>query len=255
MNQVQKLFNFNENPIRTVVFNGEPYFIAKDVCDVLGLTNPTMALQKLDEDERAKFNLGRQGETNIVNEYGLYNLVLTSRKPEAKQFKRWVTHEVLPSIRKHGAYMTENILEQAIGNPDFMIGLLSSLKEEQERNKQLEAKAQKLEHEITLTHPKVTYYDTILASNNAVNIGQIAEDYGLNARQLNQILKEERIQRRVGGQWILYQQHRNKGLTKSKTISIGDNRSRMHTQWTQKGRLFIHVLLTERGVLSLYDRL
>ncbi|AND39600.1 phage antirepressor [Cytobacillus oceanisediminis] len=248
MNQVQKLFNYNENPIRTVVFNGEPHFIAKDVCEVLGLTNPTMALQKLDEDERAKFNLGRQGETNIVNEYGLYNLILTSRKPEAKQFKRWVTHEVLPTIRKHGAYMDENVLVNAISNPDFMIGLLENLK--------VERKARELlEHRVAEDRPKLTYYDTILASENAVNISQIAEDYGMSGAALNKILNEERVQYRLGGQWLLYSKYKNKGYTKSKTFSVGDGNAKQHTQWTQKGRLFIHELLTERGILSLYDRL
>ena len=88
--------------IRVVEIDGQPWFVATDVCKTLELTNPTMVINRLDEDERSKFNLGRQGEASIVNEYGLYNLILGSRKPEAKQFKRWVTHEVLPSIRKTG---------------------------------------------------------------------------------------------------------------------------------------------------------
>ncbi|NYE07300.1 prophage antirepressor-like protein [Bacillus niacini] len=254
MKQIQKLFNYHENPVRTVVLESDIWFVAKDICDVLEIKNASDALKRLDNDEVTRFNLGGlSGETNLVNEPGLYSLVLGSRKPEAKQFKRWVTHEVLPTIRKHGAYMTENVLEQAIGNPDFMIGLLSSLKEEKERSKALEAKTLELEHEIAVVQPKVTYYDTILSSENAVNIGQIAEDYGLSARHLNQILNEERVQRRVGGQWVLYQQYRNKGLTKSKTFSIGENGARMHTQWTQKGRLFIHELLAEMGIVPVSD--
>ena len=90
--------------VRTLNLNGEPWFVAVDVCSVLDLSNPTIAVSRLDEDERAKFNLGRQGDATIVNEPGLYTLVLGSRKPEAKAFKRWITHEVIPAIRKHGVY-------------------------------------------------------------------------------------------------------------------------------------------------------
>lgn len=104
-NEIQK-FDFKGAPLRTLTDKaGEPWFVVKDVCDILGHSNVSMALDRLDDDERSKFNLGRQGETNIVNEAGLYVLVLGSRKPEAHEFKRWVTHEVLPSIRKHGGYM------------------------------------------------------------------------------------------------------------------------------------------------------
>lgn len=99
-------YNFNGAALRTLTDeNGEPWFVAKDVCDILEISNPSDALKRLDDDERSRFNLGRQGETNIVNEAGLYVLVLGSRKPEAHEFQRWVTHEVLPSIRKHGGYM------------------------------------------------------------------------------------------------------------------------------------------------------
>lgn len=104
-NEIQK-FDFKGAALRTLTDKaGEPWFVAKDVCDILGHSNVSMALDRLDDDERSKFNLGRQGETNIVNEAGLYVLVLGSRKPEAHEFQRWVTHEVLPSIRKHGGYM------------------------------------------------------------------------------------------------------------------------------------------------------
>ena len=106
--QVFKNEELNAN-IRVVEIGGQPFFVATDVCKALELTNPTMAINRLDEDERSKFNLGRQGEASIVNEYGLYNLILGSRKPEAKQFKRWITHEVLPSIRKHGKYQLPQI--------------------------------------------------------------------------------------------------------------------------------------------------
>ena len=122
--------------VRTLQIEKEPYFVAIDVCNILGLTNPTVAISRLDEDEVTKFNLGGlSGETNIVNEYGLYNLILASRKPQAKAFKRWITHEVIPSIRKHGLYATDELLD----NPDFLIEAITKLKEEREKNLKLQA--------------------------------------------------------------------------------------------------------------------
>lgn len=124
--------------IRTVYQNEQILFIAADVCKALGLTNPTMSMQQLEEDERAKLNLGRQGKTNVVNEYGLYNLVLASRKPEAKAFKRWITHEVIPAIRKHGGYLTPTKTEELLSDPDLIIQLATNLKEERAARSQVE---------------------------------------------------------------------------------------------------------------------
>lgn len=104
MNELQVFKNEEFGEVRSLKIGDEPWFVASDVCKALDISNPTIATQRLDNDERSKFNLGRQGEVNIVNEYGLYNLILTSRKPEAKKFKRWITHEVIPSIRKTGGY-------------------------------------------------------------------------------------------------------------------------------------------------------
>ena len=107
-------FTYGDATIRTVTVGGEPWFVAKDVCDALGISNPTDALKRLDDDERARFNLGRQGEANFVNEPGLYSLILASRKPEAKAFKRWITHEVLPAIRRDGGYISPSASEHQV---------------------------------------------------------------------------------------------------------------------------------------------
>jgi Prophage antirepressor len=104
MKELTKIFNYDTQQVRTVLQNGEIWFVAADVCSVLDVVNVTHALKNLEFDERSSFKLGRQGTVNIVNEFGLYNLILGSRKPEAKKFKRWVTHEVLPSIRRTGSY-------------------------------------------------------------------------------------------------------------------------------------------------------
>lgn len=135
MNQIQKLFNYHGSQLRTVVVDNEPWFVAKDVCEILEIKNPTDALKRLDEDERARFNLGRQGDTNIVNEYGLYNLVLGSRKPEAKEFKRWITHEVIPSIRKTGSYSLDVDVRQLSPELQIINNMVKALaKQEIEQN-------------------------------------------------------------------------------------------------------------------------
>ncbi|GFN37182.1 phage antirepressor [Tepidimicrobium xylanilyticum] len=168
-NQLQIFKNEEFGQIRVVDMNNEPWFIAIDICKALDLSNPTVAVQRLDEDERAKFNLGRQGEINIVNEYGLYNLILASRKPEAKKFKRWVTHEVIPSIRKHGAYMTDEIIEKTLTDPDFIIKLATQLKEE--RQKRLEA--ERLTNQIAVSENSLLVREVAkIASKRGIIIGE-----------------------------------------------------------------------------------
>ncbi|MBD0381247.1 phage antirepressor KilAC domain-containing protein [Paenibacillus sedimenti] len=160
-----QIFNFNGAQLRMIEKDGQPWFVAKDVCDILEISNPTVAIQRLDADEVTKFNLGGlHGETNIVNEYGLYSLVLGSRKPEAKAFKRWVTHEVLPSIRKHGMYAREELLD----NPDLLIQVATKLKEERA------AKAL-LEQKIEADRPKVIFADAVTASKSSILIGELAK--------------------------------------------------------------------------------
>ena len=143
MNELKLFENEEFGKVRVLEIENEPWFVAKDVCDILELSNPSVALKNLDEDERTKLNLGRQGNTNLINESGLYALVVRSRKPEAKKFRKWITSEVLPSIRKHGAYMTEDTLNKALTSPDFLIQLATKLKEEQEKSKQLEDELEK----------------------------------------------------------------------------------------------------------------
>lgn len=167
MNQLQQ-FMYGHQEMRTLNIDGEPWFVAKDVCEVLEIANPTQAINRLDTDERSMLNIGRQGEANVVNEYGLYSLILGSRKPEAKQFKRWITHEVIPSIRKHGAYMTPQTIEQAITSPDFLIQLANKIKDEQTKNKLLEEK-------IEQDKPKVHFAESVEISKDSILIADLAK--------------------------------------------------------------------------------
>jgi len=160
-------FMYGSNAVRTVIVEDQPWFVAKDVCEVLEISNPTDAIKRLDDDERARFNLGRQGEVNIINEPGIYSLILGSRKPEAKKFKRWITHEVIPAIRKHGAYMTPETLERTLQDPDYLIGVITALKNEQEARKQLEQKIQEDKH-------KTIFADAVQASQDCILVGQLA---------------------------------------------------------------------------------
>lgn len=168
MNDLQIFKNNEFGEIRTVTKNNEPWFVAIDVCNALELSNPTVVVGRLDEDERTKFNLGRQGMTNIVSEYGLYNLILASRKKEAKKFKRWITHEVIPTIRKHGAYMSSEVIEKTLSDPDYLIRLATNLKEEK-------AKRALAEAQIERDKPKVLFADTVSASNKSCLVGELAK--------------------------------------------------------------------------------
>lgn len=244
MNDLQIFKNDTFGQVRILEKDNELWFVAKDVCDCLEIKNTTDALKRLDNDERSRFNLGRQGETNIVNEYGLYNLVLSSRKPEAKEFKRWITHDVIPQIRKTGTY--------SMNIPKSLPEALRAYANEVELHNATKAIVAQQEQQIAEFKPVKDYVDKILSSKSCLTITQIAADYGMSAQELNKILHEAGLQRKVGDQWILYKQHMAKGFTKSETFTFcrSDGRldSKITTKWTQKGRLEIHSILTKLNI-------
>lgn len=258
MNEIQIFKNSQFGEVRSVVKSGEPWFIAKDVCDCLGINNPTVAVSRLDDDERAKFNLGRQGETNVINEYGLYGLVLASRKPEAKEFKRWVTHEVIPAIRKTGMYMTDNAVQNILNNPTAFIEILTEYKKVQDENKNLTMQNASQKQLIGELKPKADYTDLILKSKSLVTITQIAKDYGMSGQAMNKILHNLGIIYNQSGQWLLYSKHQAKGYTHSETVNIvhSDGREdvKMNTKWTQKGRLFLYNTLKKENIIPVIEK-
>jgi anti-repressor protein len=165
-----KPFIYGQSQVRTVVIQNEPWFVAKDVCEVLEISKHRDAVSRLDEDERESVivdTLGGKQDMTAINESGLYSLIMTSRKPEAKQFKRWITHEVIPSIRKHGAYITPETLERTLQDPDYLIGVITALKNEQEARKQLEQKIEEDKH-------KTIFADAVQASQDCILVGQLA---------------------------------------------------------------------------------
>lgn len=181
MNNKIQQFDFRGASLRTLTDEaGEPWFVAKDVCDILGHSNVSMALDRLDDDERSKFNLGRQGETNIVNEAGLYVLVLGSRKPEAHEFKRWVTHEVLPQIRRTGGYIptTDADDDMTILAKAVMIG-----------QRTMEAQKQKIAEQqtrIVELEPKARFADAVAASDGTCLVGELAKMLRQNGMDIGQ---------------------------------------------------------------------
>lgn len=205
-------YNFNGAALRTLTDeNGEPWFVAKDVCDILGHSNVSMALDRLDDDERSKFNLGRQGETNIVNEAGLYSLVLGSRKPEAHEFKRWVTHEVLPQIRKTGGYIptTDADDDMTILAKAVMIGQ-RTMEEQKRRIAAQESHIKELE-------PKARFADAVAASDGTCLIGELAKMLRQNGLSIGQnrlfeILRQDGYLGKVGS---------NRNVPTQKAMELG----------------------------------
>ncbi|MCF1851303.1 phage antirepressor [Lactobacillus jensenii] len=245
-----QLFNFSGSDVRTLLIDEKPWFVASDVTKILGLSNTTVALSRLDDDERSKFNLGRQGETNVVNEFGLYELILASRKPSAKKFKRWVTHEVLPAIRKHGAYMTDEKIEEVLYNPDTLIKLATQLKDEREGRLIAEQQVAELK-------PKASYYDTILNNKDLVPVSYIAKDYGYSAKGFNLLLKELKIQYKLAGTWLLKSKYQSYGWTSTASYpieTIHGHKTSTIMKWTQKGRLGLYNELKKHGILPMIER-
>lgn len=205
------------------------------------------------------------GKDDFIPENIFYRLAMKAKNETAEKFQAKVADEIIPSIRKHGAYMTEDTLEKALTSPDFLIQLATKLKEEQDKNKALEEKVGDLETSvhnmnevIGKLEPKANYVDVILKSPSTVLITQIAQDYGVSARKFNKTLSELRIQRKVGNQWILYAEYLGEGYTHSRTIDIvrsnGQPDVKMQTEWTQKGRLFLYEELKKHGIYPTIER-
>ncbi len=248
------LFKHEEfGEIRTMNIDGEPWFVGKDIAVALGYSAPRNAIQAHVDDEDKTTALiqctGSEYKSNavIINESGLYSLTLSSKLPSAKKFKHWVTAEVLPSLRKHGAYFTAETLHKTMSDPRELAKLLTTLADEQDKRR-------KLEEENAFLSVKAKYYDQILNSKNAVPVTQIAKDYGMSAIAFNRMLHDYGIQYPIRNSWVLYAEYADKNYTQSKTYSIDENKAVMHTCWTQKGRLFLYDFLRERGVLPMCEQ-
>lgn len=241
MEQLQKLFDFRGQQLRIVEKSNEPWFVAKDVCEILEINNSRQALTRLDEEEKADVTLndGRQNRSfSVVNESGLYELIFASRKLEAKTFKRWVKQEVLPSIRKHGAYMTNETIEKVITSPDFLIQLATNLKEEQEARRRAETKLEKQQ-------PLVRFAEACMATNKSMLVRELAkliskEGLLIGEKRLFQKLRE----------WKLIFQNKNEpyqkyidneyfSVSQGVTTNSGGSHAYLTMRITPKGQAYI----------------
>lgn len=255
-NNIQIFNNEELGTIRIMGTPDAPLFCLGDVCKMLGLRQGHVR-ERLDDGvvstEPILDSLGRKQVANFVTEDGLYDVILDSRKPEAKRFRKWVTSEVLPTIRKHGAYMTKDTLERAITEPDFLIQLATTLKEEKAKRLEAEQQCEAQKQIIGEMEKKVSYLDLILSSTSTMTITQIAQDYGMSGQRMNKLLHGLRIQYKVGDQWILYAEYKDKCYVSSETIhfvtSEGIPCTTLNTKWTQKGRLFLYDILKKEGIL------
>ena len=242
-NQIFKSKEFGQ--IRTCMMDGETYFGGKDVASALGYRNAPKAMaDHVDDEDKGItkcYTLGGNQEMTVITESGLYSLILSSKLESAKRFKRWVTSEVLPAIRKNGRYELEQQNTQ-----------LSN------QNRMLESRNSLLEEITAQQKPLTDYARTILSSTQTVTVTQIAQDYGYGAVKFNELLFKLHIQHKVGGQWILYIPYLNKGYVQSFSSyfvkSDGEVQVKLHTRWTQSGRLFLYEELKRAGILPLIEK-
>lgn len=246
-NEVNELIVFNNEEfgeVRTITIDGEPWFVAADVCRALDLSNPTIATSRLDEDERAKFNLGRQGDGRIINESGLYSLVLGSRKPEAKAFKRWITHDIIPAIRKTGGYVNDaaQFIDSYFGQLDSAQkhALTMIFNESKRMTAQLKEQA-----------PKVDFYDTFVSSDKCTGLRVTAKEFGVPEREFVKFLIDEKYLYRTPSKQLLpYAKKGNEGLFEVKDYYTRSDFVKPQVFFTPQGKQFFHKKLIEKGLIG-----
>lgn len=237
-----QIFNFEQNEVRTFLENDVPYFVANDVAKTLGYKNPSDATNKHCKKAVKTWgsdSLGRRQSFKIIPESDVYRLVIKSNLPSAEKFESWVMEEVLPQIRKHGMYATDELLN----NPDLLIEVATKLKEE--RTLRLVA-----EQKVAEMQPEVNYHDIILANKSVTPISFIAKNYGMSAMQTNKLLHDFGIQYRQGRAWLLYAKYQNEGYTHIEMVPVqGTDNLKPIMKWMQKGHLFLYNFLKEHDIL------
>ncbi|MGI6452468.1 MAG: phage antirepressor [Syntrophomonadaceae bacterium] len=267
-NNLQVFKNTEFGELGVLVIDGKEYFPASECARILGYSNPRDAILRhcksagVVKHDGVSLTTNQYGisteqvvEKTYITEGNLYRLIIRSKLPAAERFERWIFDEVLPTIRKHGLYATEKVLDEILADPDYGIRLFSELKAERQRRKALELENAQHKQIIGELRPKASYYDLILQNKSLVPISKIAKDYGMSGKAFNKLLHELGVQYKMGDTWLLYQQYADQGYTQSRTHAIDAEKSRMHTYWTQKGRLFLYDLLkNRRGLLPMIER-
>lgn len=242
--------------IRSITIKNEPYFVGKDIAEILGYERADNAIRNhVDFEDKLTHPISASGQNRnmtIINESGLYSLIMSSKLPIARKFKRWITNEVLPSIRKNGGYIQGQ--EELSDDELISKALLVANRKIEEKNKILIEK----EAEIKQLKPKAKYCDLILQSPSTITVTSIAKDYGMSGIAFNQLLHELGIQYKQSQQWFLFAKYQNQGYTHGKTTQFYRNNGtvdyKINTEWTQKGRLFLYNKLKENGYIPLIER-
>ena len=226
--------------IRTLTIDGEPWFVAADVCKALELWNPSMTVERLDADEKGISSidtLGGKQRMAIINEPGLYSVILCSRKPEAKAFKRWITHEVIPAIRKYGGYMTKSLLEQVLENPNLIYEFARRMLAEQQKN-------ERLKQELDRAKPKADYYDAFIHPESCTNIRATAKELKVPEKMFTAFLIRKRyLYRAPSGGLMPYAKAADDGLFFVKDYIAVNGHQGVYTLVTPKGKaLFLSML-------------
>ena len=239
-NKLMTFENAAFGKIRTLTIDGEPWFVAADVCRALEIGNPSMAVERLDDDEKGISTidtLGGKQRMTIINEPGLYSLVLSSRKPEAKAFKRWITHEVIPAIRKYGGYMTKSLLEQVLENPSLIYEFARRMLAEQQKN-------ERLRQELDRAKPKADYYDAFIHPESCTNIRATAKELKVPEKMFTAFLIRKRyLYRAPSGSLMPYAKAADDGLFFVKDYIAVNGHQGVYTLVTPKGKaLFLSML-------------
>ena len=239
-NKLMTFENAAFGKIRTLTIDGEPWFVAADVCRALEIGNPSMTVERLDDDEKGISTidtLGGKQRMTIINEPGLYSLVLSSRKPEAKAFKRWITHEVIPAIRKYGGYMTKSLLEQVLENPNLIYEFARRMLAEQQ-------KYERLRQELDRAKPKADYYDAFIHPESCTNIRATAKELKVPEKMFTAFLIRKRyLYRAPSGSLMPYAKAADDGLFFVKDYIAVNGHQGVYTLVTPKGKaLFLSML-------------
>lgn len=246
MNELQN-FNFNNLPVRTVLIDDEPWFVAKDVADILEYSETAQMTRRLDKEDSMSVKLtGMNMKSTIINESGLYEAIIGSKKKEVKPFKRWITHEVLPTIRKHGAYMTDSKLEEALLNPDTLINLATQLKQEREEKAQLRALNSTLAVENQIMQPKAQYFDDLVERNLLTSFRDTAKMLKVGQKQLiDWLLENKYIYRDKKNKLMPYAQYNNDLFEIKESKGATSSWKGAQTLITPVGRETFNLLLNE----------
>jgi len=249
-NAIQIFENKEFGQLGVLMIDGKPYFPASDCAKALGYKDTINAIKRHCKGvaKRHILTAGGSQTANFIPEGDLYRLIIRSKLPSAEIFEAWVFDEVLPTIRKHGAYINEDVVRRMQEDSEYNSELLRNLAAEQRRNTALINK-------VALLAPKAHYHDVILLCPDTMPITLIAKDYGMTATAFNKLLHTMKIQHKIGGVWVLYKDHQSFGYTVTHTYSKNGVTAWMHTRWTQRGRLFLYEQLKARGILPVVERM